>query len=498
MSAYVLETKGVSKSFFGTQVLFDVDFDVKPGEVHVLLGENGAGKSTLMKILSGAYNPDKGQIFVNGSEVQINGPRDSIKNGIGMVYQELSLIPYLNVVENIFLGNMPKKKSGFLDWKYATQKTKEIFEELDIDIDVQKPVNQFDLGIQQLIEIMRVLKEEVKLVILDEPTSSLSTTEVEKLFRSIRILKETGIAFVYITHKLEEVFEIGDRVTVLRDGYKIGETVGNIENLTQDDLITMMVGRKLENRFPKEPAITSDVLMKVEGLSDNKRFFDISFDLHRGEVLGISGLVGSGRSEMIEAIFGMRKITAGSISIHGEKHVPKGPRKAIENGIGLITKDRNTSLLQHMMIYQNIVIASLKSFVKGGFRIKRQEVKAAEGFIERLNIAAQSPFVRIRNLSGGNQQKVAIAKWDCSKVDVYLMDDPTRGVDIGAKAEVYRLINKITAGGAAIVLISSDMPELLGISDNIIVMQKGRIAAYAQTSECSQEFILEKAAGGKG
>lgn len=492
---YSLEMKDIVKSFYGVTVLRGVNFGVKPGEVHVLLGENGAGKSTLMKILSGVYKADSGDILLEGEKVVVKDPAHSLSLGIGMVYQELSLVPEVSVVENIWLGNLPAGKMRFIDWNSAKKKTKQIFNDLEVDIDVNRKTSLYDLGIQQLIEIFRVISKNVKIVILDEPTSSLTDVEVEKLFRTIRTLKKQGIAFVYITHKLEEVFEIGDRVTVLRDGSTIGNTIEDLKETTEDDLVRMMVGRTIDEQYPKAPAVTPEVMLEARGLSDGKNFFDVSFTLHRGEVLGVAGLVGSGRSNLARALFGLRRLKSGEIVYKGNPYFPKNASTAIENRFGLITKDRKDGLLLHMPIRTNICISKKKGLVKGGFRLQAKEREEAEKYIGLLNIDTTSSGKKVRDLSGGNQQKVAIARWICNGTELFIMDEPTRGVDVGARVEVYKLINEITGNGGAVLMISSDMPELLGMSDTIMVMKKGRITAMLESGECTQELILEKAAG---
>lgn len=495
MAEYILEMKDIVKSFYGITVLRGVNFGVRPGEVHVLLGENGAGKSTLMKILSGVYKADSGDILIDGEKATVRDPAHSLALGIGMVYQELSLVPEVSVVENIWLGNLPANKMKFVDWEAAKKKTKQIFDELGIDIDINAKTSSYDLGIQQLIEIFRVISKDVKIVILDEPTSSLTDVEVEKLFHIIRELKKQGISFVYITHKLEEVFEIGDRVTVLRDGSTIGSTIESIEETTEDDLVRMMVGRTIDEQYPKVSSVTPEVMLEARGVSDGKNFFDVSFALHKGEVLGVAGLVGSGRSNLARALFGLRRLTKGEIIYKGKQYTPKNPSHAIENRFGLITKDRKDGLLLHMPIRTNICVSKKDGLVKGGFRLRGNENKEAEKYIKLLNIDASSPGQKARDLSGGNQQKVAVARWICNGTELFIMDEPTRGVDVGARVEVYNLINEITANGGAVLMISSDMPELLGISDNIMVMKKGRVTAMLESGECTQELILEKAAG---
>lgn len=495
MDNYLLEMMNIRKGFYGTIVLKDVNFNVKPGEVHVLLGENGAGKSTLMKILSGVYRPDGGEIFINGVRGEIREPAHSLELGIGMVYQELSIAPNLSVIENIWLGNLPQKGEFFVDWKRAKAETEEIFVQLDIDIDVTKKASQYELGLQQLMEIYRVISKKAKLIILDEPTSTLLELEVAKLFQTIAILKKRGISFVYITHKLDEVFEIGDRVTVLRDGQVIGKTMENLDELTKDDLIKAMVGRSLEQQYPKEAAVTDEVMLEVNDLSDGENFFDVSFNIRKGEVLGVAGLVGAGNSELAEAIFGMRKVKSGSIRLNGEAYEVKDPVRAIERNVGFLTQDRKDGLLQHMPLYTNISAAQRKDMSSYGFRLRNKEKEQAREYIDKLRVETTSENKLVRNLSGGNQQKVAVAKWIVNGTTLFVMDDPTRGVDVGAKVEIYKIINELTVRGAGVLMISSDMPELLAIADNIMIMKKGRVSAILPAKECTQEIIFEKAAG---
>lgn len=497
MEGFLLEMKNIKKRFYGIEALGGVDFNVRKGEVHVLLGENGAGKSTLMKILSGAYNSDEGNIYWEGNLVSIRDPLNSLKLGIGMVYQELSLIKNLSVFENIWLGQLPKRKYlPLVDWNAARRKVEDIFRKLELSIDVRMPVSKYDLGIQQLVEITRAISRDAKLVILDEPTSALTDTEVKKLFDTIKTLKKQGVSFIYITHRLNEVFQVGDRVTVLRDGYTVG-TVGDIDSVKEEDLVTMMVGRTIKEQYPKVCNISTNEILRVKDLNDGRNFCDVSFTLHQGEVLGIAGLVGAGRTELAKAIFGLGKVKSGEIWVEGNGFVPKNPQNAIRRSLGLLTKDRKDGLLLHMPIFTNITVSSLTGFSLLGFRRKKKEFMAAVDFIEMLKIDTVDTKKKVMHLSGGNQQKVAIAKWCCNKCKIFIMDDPTRGIDVGAKVEVYKLINKITAEGAGVILISSDMPELLGISDNILVMKKGRIVGNFSAEECNQELIVQKAAGGE-
>jgi len=385
----------------------------------------------------------------------------------------------------------------FVDWKKARSETIEIFKKLDIDVDVDKRVSSYDLGLQQLVEIFRVISQNAKLIVLDEPTSSLSELEVKKLFQTINILRAQGVSFVYITHKLDEVFEIGDRVTVLRDGQVIGETMENVKELTKDDLIRSMVGRSLEKQYPKEAAVTPEVLLEVKDLSDGENFQDVSFTVRKGEVLGVAGLVGAGNSELAETIFGLRKLKKGSIRLGETAYEVKNPVSAIKRNIGLLTRDRRNGLIQHMPLYVNISVSQYSGMSRFGFRLAKKEKAQARDYIDKLQIETTSEHKLVRYLSGGNQQKVAVAKWICNGSTLFVMDDPTRGVDVGAKVEIYKIINELTAKGCGVLMISSDMPELLAISDTIMVMKKGRVAAIMPAKDATQEIIFAKAAGGE-
>jgi len=491
----LLQMRNVAKRFHGTVALSGVDLDVRRGEVHVLLGENGAGKSTLMKILSGTYRADGGELIWNGAAVDVHDPTDSLGIGIGMVYQELTLVKELSVAENVFLGRLPKR-NGFVDWRTAEERTERILELLGVRLDVRRNVSRYELGIQQLVEIARAISRDAKLIILDEPTSALTEQEVRSLFSAIRRLKAQGISFIYITHKLEEVFEIGDAVTVLRDGRSIA-TLRELSGVTQERLVGMMVGRPIGEQFPKAVHATERVVMRVNGLGDGRTIRDISFTLHEGEVLGIAGLVGSGISELVETLFGLRKPVEGAIEIRGEPYTPKHPRHAIERGLGLVTKDRKEGLLLHMSVAQNITVSNRTAFQRAGFLDRKKELETAEEYRRLLKINAPSVSAPIGALSGGNQQKGAIAKWLCNGTSIYIMDDPTRGIDIGAKLEVYKLLNRITEQGGSVILVSTELPELLGMSDRIAVMNRGRLVADFAASECSQELIMGKAAGGR-
>lgn len=496
MTDTLLKMNKIKKSFCETLALAGVELEIKKGEVHVLLGENGAGKSTLMKILSGSYKPDEGDIYWEGKPVTFKGPSDSLALGIGMVYQELTMIKDLSVLENIFLGRLPiRKRIPLVDWEKVIRNTKNVLSTLGLDINLNEKISHYDLGIQQLVEIARAISRDAKLIILDEPTSSLTDREVRVLFNAIHRLKKQGISFVYITHKLDEVFEIGDKVTVLRDGHCI-ETIHDLSGVTQDKLVRMMVGRPIEEQFPKINHCKSKEVLKVSGLGDGSAIKNISFSLHEGEILGIAGLVGSGITELVETLFGLRRATEGSILLNNEPYSPNNPKSAIKRKVGFVTKNRKEGLLLHMSVAENITVSSLFGFSKWGFRKRKKEQSVSEEYKKLLKISAPSVASQIGKLSGGNQQKGALAKWLCNQTKIFIMDDPTRGIDIGAKVEVYKLLNEITGQGGSILLVSTELPELIGLSDNIVVMNRGRLVANFNSREVSQELIMEKAAGG--
>lgn len=496
MTDILLKMNKIKKRFYETVALADVDLEIKKGEVHMLLGENGAGKSTLMKILSGSYVPDEGEIYWEGNPVAFKAPSDSLALGIGMVYQELTMIKELSVMENIFLGRLPNRKAiPLVDWKKSIDNTEKVLSTLGLDINLHEKISHYDLGIQQLVEIARAISRDAKLIILDEPTSALTDKEVKALFNAIKRLKKQGISFVYITHKLDEVFEIGDTVTVLRDGHTI-DTIHNISGVTQDMLVSMMVGRSINEQYPKVNHCTSKEVLQVRGLGDGKAIHDISFSLHEGEILGIAGLVGSGITELVESLFGLRKANEGTVLLNNEPYSPHNPRSAISRKLGFVTKNRKEGLLLHMSVAENITVSSFSGYSKWGFRNKKKEQDVSEQYKKLLKISTPSVASQIGKLSGGNQQKGAIAKWLCNQTKIFIMDDPTRGIDIGAKVEVYKLLNQITEQGGSVILVSTELPELIGMSDNIVVMNRGKLVASFNARECSQELIMEKAAGG--
>lgn len=489
MSLPVLQVKGLDKSYIGVHALDHVDFDLNEMEIHALLGENGAGKSTFMKILDGSVIKDGGRIFINGQEVNITNPHQAQQLGIGMVYQELSLIPNLTVAENIFLGRWPRRKLfRSVDWRQIYRQSKEALKRLGVSIDVKERVNNLGMGERQLTEIARAISMNVKILLLDEPTSALSDEERERLFAMVRALKETGVSIIYVSHRLSEVPQICDRVTVIRDGKKI-DTLP-INQADESTLIRMMVGRNIGERFPKEKIQEGKEILRVKNLTINGRLNNLDLNLHQGEVLGIFGIMGAGRTEFARALFGIDKINKGDIFISGKRVSISSPENAIREGLGYLTEDRQSGLLMRMTIPQNITLPSLKRFNKFGFLRHGDERKIARDYIENLGIHTPKLDQKVEFLSGGNQQKVALAKWLCSQSKILILDEPTRGIDVGAKIEVYRLINELSKCGVGIILLSSELPEVLNMSDRILVMSDGSFVGEFKGGEASQEDLL--------
>ena len=489
MSLPLLQVKGLNKSYVGVHALDHVDFDLNEMEIHALLGENGAGKSTFMKILDGSVIKDGGKIFINGREVNIANPHQAQQLGIGMVYQELSLIHNLTVAENIFLGRWPKRKLfRSVDWRQMYRQSKEALKRLGVSIDVKEHVNNLGMGERQLTEIARAISMNVKILLLDEPTSALSDEERERLFAMMRTLKETGISIIYVSHRLSEVPQICDRVTVLRDGKKIDTLPVN--QADESTLIRMMVGRNIGEKFPKKKTREGKEVLRIKNLTVNGKLNNLNLNLNQGEVLGIFGIMGAGRTEFARALFGIDKINKGEIFIGGKRVNISSPAKAIENGLGYLTKDRQSGLLMRRAIPQNITLPSLKRFNKFSFLNHGDERKIARDYIKKLGIHTPKLDQKVEFLSGGNQQKVALAKWLCSQSKILILDEPTRGIDVGAKIEVYRLINDLAKCEVGIILLSSELPEVLNMSDSILVMSDGSFVGEFKGGEASQEDLL--------
>lgn len=496
----ILEVINVSKDFSGVYALKNVDLQIFPGQVTAIIGENGAGKSTLFKTISGVHTQYEGQILLNGEENHFKNPKEAAEKGIVIIHQELNLIPHLTITENLFLGQELTNSFGLLDYPKMNKKAKELLGRLQLEINPATPVNRLRVGQQQLVEIARALLMESKVLIMDEPTSALSDHEAELLFSIILDLKAKGVAIVYVSHKLKELFEIADRYEVLRDGKKIG--AGKMNEITRDKLIQMMVGRDIQSSLKKMQVEKGKEILKVENLCfqnpDNKKDYlvnDVSFSLHKGEILGIAGLMGAGRTEILEAIFGLfPKYVSGKICIEGSEIQIKSVNDAICAGIALVPEDRKLQgLILEMDVAKNNSLASLDKVSRFGFISQKKEAELCQKFTEKLNIKVSSQKMEVQKLSGGNQQKIVIAKWLATNPKILLLDEPTRGIDVGAKAEIYKLINELAALGMGIIMVSSELPEILAISDKILVMSESKLTAILNREEASEERIMEAA-----
>jgi ribose transport system ATP-binding protein len=484
----------IVQEFPGVLALDDVQFDLKEGEVHVLLGENGAGKSTLVKILSGANLPSRGEIRLDGAEIRIGSPRRAQELGIAIIYQELNLIPSLNAAENIFLGREPGRLRGLIDQRKMIREAQEILDGLHAGIDARRRVKELSVAQQQMVEVARALSLKARILIMDEPTSALTEQEIAELFALIRRLLKTGVSVIYISHRLEELYEIGDRVTVLRDGKYI--TTCDIADTSRSELIRLMVDRDLQEHYPKVRIKPGEEVLRVEKLTRKGVLQDISFSLRRGEVVGIAGLLGSGRTELARALFGADPVDSGQLYIESKPVRIDSPRAAIRQGIGFLTEDRKTQgLVLGLSVKENICLPNLDSFSRMGWVSVEREKAAAQEYVGKLRIRTPGLDQKAKFLSGGNQQKVVMSKWLCSQSHILLFDEPTRGIDVGAKVEIYQLMNQLTASGAAILMISSELTEILGMSDRILVMCHGRIAAEFAAADATQEKILHYALG---
>ncbi|BFH61964.1 MULTISPECIES: sugar ABC transporter ATP-binding protein [Paenibacillus] len=496
---YLLEMNGISKEFPGVKALDNVTLQVRPGTVHALMGENGAGKSTLMKCLYGIYSPDAGEIMLDGRKVQIHNSKDALNNGISMIHQELHPVPMRSVMENIWLGRFPTKGIGpvrFIDHKKMHQETEQLFRQLDIDVDPGTIVGKLSVSKVQSIEIAKAVSFQSKIIIMDEPTSSLTSVEVEHLFRIIRDLKKRGVAIIYISHKMEEILQISDEVTIMRDGQRIGTWPAS--QLTTDLIIAKMVGRDLTQRFPDRENTPGEVVLSVKGITSHlpKSFKDVSFELRKGEILGIGGLVGAQRTELIEALFGLRGISTGQIKIRGKEVKIKSPEDAIKQGMALLTEERRvTGIFPVLPVHENASIASLGRYRKLLFFLDgKRKRRESDIMVEKLRTKTPTSSTLIMNLSGGNQQKVLLARWLLTEPDILLLDEPTRGIDVGAKFEIYTIIHDLAKQGKSIIMISSEMPELIGMSDRIMVMSEGRLTGILDGEAATEEEIMRLAA----
>lgn len=496
-STYLLEMKNITKIFPGVRALDNVSFNLKPGEVHILLGENGAGKSTLMKVLAGAYTPDGGELYVGDKQVTQFSPITAQKLGIGIIYQEFNLIPYLSVAENIFIDHMPKRKGPIIDHRKMHEQAKDLLAQLNMKVDTHACTNSISVAQQQMVEVAKALSHDLKILIMDEPTSSLSDREIEQLFIIIKKLTAKGIGIIYISHRLQEIPLIGDRITILRDGMYVGTE--HVKDITSQDMIRMMVGREIENLYIREYQTPGEIALQVEHLSSKKTHLsDISMTLRRGEIVGLSGLVGAGRTELARAIFHVDPYDEGKIHILGEEvSINASPAEVIKKGLSLIPEDRKRQGLSLILpISQNVVMASLDRLNPKFWIQARKERKIVQKYVRDLRVSTPGIGQLAQNLSGGNQQKVVLAKWLCTEAEIIIFDEPTRGIDVGAKGEIYAFMNTLAQQGKAILMISSELPEIVGMSDRVYVMRDGRLVAELPKEIATQELIISYAMDG--
>ncbi|MBM4464323.1 MAG: sugar ABC transporter ATP-binding protein [Chloroflexi bacterium] len=493
MSDYILELQEISKSFPGVQALDGVDFNLRAGEVHALVGENGAGKSTLIKVVSGVHQPDAGEIQFQGRSVTFANPLIAQQHGIAAIYQEPTLFPDLDVAENIFMGRQPLQPvTRRINRRQMYEEAGKLLRSLGMNLDPHTRVRGLSFADQQMVEIAKALSVNAQVLIMDEPTSALTLREVANLFRIARQLRDAGTAIAFISHRLEEAFELADRITVLRDGHYIGTRA--VHDVTLDEVIHMMVGRTLDNMFPKQEVEQGEVMLRVDGLTKEGLFYDVSFELHRGEILGLAGLVGAGRTEVARAIFGVEPADRGIIWLNGHEAHIRSPKDALALGIAYLPENRQQhGLVLPMNITQNVTLPILREFARLGWVDRVAEQRAAQSFAERLDVRAAGLWQKVRELSGGNQQKVVLAKWLAARPQILILDEPTRGIDVGTKAAVHQLMSTLVAQGFAILMISSELPEILGMSDRIVVMYEGRVTGRFTRAEATQEKIIAAA-----
>lgn len=490
-----IEMRGIDKSFGSNQVLKQAGFTLESGEVHALMGENGAGKSTLMKILTGVYTKDAGTVLVDGKEVNYKNPQEAEKAGIVFIYQELNVMFDLTVEENLFMGKEIHGKFGICDKKAMQKKAQEALNILGVNISPKTVMAELSVGQQQMVEICKALMADAKVIIMDEPTAALTQSETVALFKVIESLRKKGVSMVYISHRMEEIFELCDRITVLRDGSYIG--VKNIPETNMNEIVKMMIGREIGERYPSRNVKIGKEVLKVKELTRKGTFHDVNFSVRAGEVLGVSGLMGAGRTEIMQAIFGNLSYESGTIEIDGKEVKISNPRQAMEHGIGFITEDRKTEgLMLDKSIRENISLCNLRRISKSSVISREAEKNMVAEAIKDLHIKCFGSYHECNNLSGGNQQKVVLAKWILTNPKILILDEPTRGVDIGAKKEIYSIINKLAAQGVAIIMVSSELPEVLGMSDNIIVVREGEVRGIISYEEANQERVMTLATGG--
>ncbi|PRS22557.1 sugar ABC transporter ATP-binding protein [Bacillus safensis] len=491
-----IEMHNIHKAFGKNTVLSGVSFDLVTGEVHALMGENGAGKSTLMNLLTGLYSLDQGTIQIDGKETAFKNPKEAEQHGIAFIHQELNIWPDMTVLENLFIGKEIYTKLGLLDTKKMKALAQTQLDRLSVNLSLDQEAGSCSVGQKQMIEIAKALMTDAKVIIMDEPTAALTEREIEKLFQVIESLKKEGVSIVYISHRMEEIFAICDRITIMRDGKTVDTKA--IPETNFHEVVKKMVGRELTDRYPERTPSTGDIVLEVKQATKKGQFQDISFSVKAGEIVGVAGLMGAGRTEMMRSLFGLDPLDQGEIWVHGKKAVIKKPSDAVKLGIGFITEDRkDEGLMLDASIRENIGLPNLKSFSPKGLIDKKNEQDFVDLLIKRLTIKTASSDISARSLSGGNQQKVVIAKWIGIQPKVLILDEPTRGVDVGAKREIYQLMNELTDRGVAILMVSSELPEILGMSDRVLVIHEGTISGELDKTEATQERIMTLATGGK-
>ena len=493
MSDYILEVRSVSKTFPGVKALDNVNFNLKPGEIHALMGENGAGKSTFIKIITGVHPQDAGELFFDGQKVELKGPRDAQKLGIAAIYQNVTCYPDLSVGENIFIGHEKVQKgTKRILWGEMHAAANELLQELGANFDSRTIMGTLSVAQQQIVEIAKALSTNAKIIIMDEPTAALTKRETEELYRITEQLRDSGVSIIFISHKLEDIYKLASRVTVLRDSKYIG--TWDVDKISKEELIVAMVGREITELFPKKNAKIEDELLRVEGLGKIGFFADVSFTLHKGEILGLTGLVGAGRSEVCQSIFGILPYEQGDLYIEGEKVMVTNPKQAMELGIGYLPEDRQKQgLILQWGIGRNITLATLDKYSNKGWLKEELEAEIAKTLSEKVNVKANSIFDPAGCLSGGNQQKVIVAKLLSTDLKIIILDEPTKGVDVGAKSAIHEMMSELVCQGYGIIMVSSEMPEVLGMSDRIVVMREGRVTAVLDRKSATQELILEAA-----
>lgn len=489
-----IRVSNIEKSFPGVKALNSIDFSVKKGTVHALCGENGAGKSTLMKIINGIYKPDAGQIFIDEVPVKIHNPIQAQAFGIAMIAQELNYVPEMSVEENLFLGRLPVNKLGKVNWKLVRSETLRFLKEENLPYTPDQKLKTLTVSDIQMLEIIKAISNKAEIIVMDEPTSAITQREVDTLFEKIAQLKSRGVSIIYISHKLEEIFKIADEITVIRDGTVVGTRL--IHEVDMNNVISLMVGRKLEDEFPKENIAVGDTVLEVSDLYSTGTFKDISFDVHKGEIVGFAGLMGAGRTEVMRALFGLDPYQSGTVKMNGKEIRVKDPMTSIKNGIAMLSEDRKRyGIIPVRSVMENASISSLERIIYGGFYHAAVERKIVGEYFKKMHVKTPSLDTAIQSLSGGNQQKVLLAKWMIKDPEILVLDEPTRGIDVGAKYEIYKLMTELVRTGKGVIMVSSELPELIGMCDRIYVMNKGRITGELQRKDFSQETIMKYATG---